>query len=80
MRHRIAQALLLGLIIGILTLCVGCSTVNEYGIGGPPVLLCGKSAAYIDDKLAGSDEVRLSLVRRFKDGDPLCSQLRQQLP
>jgi len=72
MRHRIAQALLLGLIIGILTLCVGCSTVNEYGIGGPPALLCGKGAAYIDDKLAGSDAVRLSLVRRFEDGDELC--------
>ena len=66
------QALLLGIVIGILTLCVGCSTVNSYGIGGPPALLCGSKRAYIDDKLAGSDEVRLSLVRRFKDGDPLC--------
>jgi hypothetical protein len=72
MRHRIAQALLLGIVIGILTLCVGCSTVNSYGIGGPPALLCGDKRAYIDDKLAGSDEVRLSLVRRFKDGDELC--------
>lgn len=69
---RVLQALALGLLIGILTLCMGCSTVNEYGIGGPPALLCGKGAAYIDDKLAGSDAVRLSLVRRFEDGDKLC--------
>lgn len=70
--RRVLQALALGLVIGFLTLCAGCSTVHEYGVGGPPALLCGKGAAYIDDKLAGSDAVRLSLVRRFEDGDKLC--------
>jgi hypothetical protein len=72
MKDRILPAVALGLMVGLLTLCVGCSTVNSYGIGGPPALLCGDKRAYIDDKLAGSDELRLSLVRRFKDGDPLC--------
>lgn len=72
--RRILQALALGLLIGLLTLCMGCSTVNSYGIGGPPALLCGDKRAYIDDKLAGTDAVRLSLVRRFKDGDELCKE------
>jgi hypothetical protein len=71
--RRALQALALGLVIGILTLCMGCSTINQYGVGGPPALMCGKGLAYVDDKLAGSDEVRLSLVRRFTDGDPLCA-------
>jgi hypothetical protein len=50
----------------------GCSTLNRYGIGGPPTLYCRKGEAVIDDRLAGPDNARLSLVRRFADGDGLC--------
>lgn len=51
----------------------GCSTINNAGIGGAPVLACSKSGkAQIDDKLIGSEGVHLSVVRRFQDGDPLC--------
>jgi hypothetical protein len=51
----------------------GCSTLNEYGIGGPPSLLCdSKGQAVIDDRLIGPDAARVSMVRRFKDGDTLC--------
>jgi len=51
----------------------GCSTLAEYGIGGPPALMCDqKQRALLDDRIAGPDQARLSLVRRFEDGDPLC--------
>ena len=51
----------------------GCSTLADYGIGGPPVLLCDQQKrAVIDDRIAGPDQARLSLVRRFADGDALC--------
>ena len=49
-----------------------CSTLNNYGLGGPPRQACMDAKAYIDDKLIGSDGVRLSLMRRFKDGDGSC--------
>lgn len=60
----------------ILALCLflpGCSTLADYGIGGPPALMCDQQKlAVIDDRLVGPDQMRLSLVRRFKDGDSLC--------
>ena len=49
-----------------------CSTLNRYGIGGEPLLYCRKGQAVLDDRLAGPDGVRLSVVRRFADGDALC--------
>ena len=50
-----------------------CSTLNEYGIGGKPALHCDREGrAVLDDRLVGSDEVRLSVVRRGPDGDRLC--------
>lgn len=58
----------------VLILIPGCSTLAGYGIGGPPELLCDRQekTAQIDDRIAGSDGVRLSVVRRFKAGDDLC--------
>jgi hypothetical protein len=51
----------------------GCAQLQKYGIGGEPVLMCDREkTAHIDDRIAGPDQARLSLVRRFKDGDPLC--------
>lgn len=50
----------------------GCSTLNSYGIGGPPKLACAGSAAAIDDRIVGSDDMHVSMVRRFADGDALC--------
>lgn len=50
----------------------GCSTLNEYGIGGEPLIYCRHGEAVLDDRIAGSDNVRLSVVRRAKDADALC--------
>ena len=57
-----------------LLLLAGCSTLNNYGIGGEPELICRyrDGIASIDDRIAGSDAMHASLVRRFKDGDSLC--------
>ena len=61
------------LVLIMSALLAGCSTLAEYGIGGPPVLLCDRSSrAMIDDRIAGSDSARLSVVRRFEDADPMC--------
>ena len=57
----------------VLWLVTGCSTLNRYGIGGPPRLMCSADGALLDDRIAGPDAVRLSLVRRFVDGDRLCN-------
>jgi hypothetical protein len=61
-------------LVSAVLLLGGCSTLNRYGIGGDPKLICAKGAAFIDDKLAGSDRVRLSVVRRFEDVDKACAQ------
>jgi hypothetical protein len=53
-------------------LLAGCSTLNEYGIGGEPLLYCRKGEAVIDDRIVGPDDARLAIVRRFRDGDQLC--------
>jgi hypothetical protein len=53
-------------------LLAGCSTLNRYGIGGAPQLHCRGGQAVLDDRIAGPDEARLSIVRRFADGDALC--------
>lgn len=55
-------------------LLAGCSTLNRYGIGGAPLLMCRNGQALLDDKIAGTDEARLSAVRRFRDADALCQQ------
>lgn len=63
------------LTVGLIMLALsGCSALNRYGIGGPPRLACAGAVAAIDDRIAGSDDMHLSLVRRFSDGDPLCPQ------
>lgn len=64
----------LAIVLAILLLS-GCSTLNRYGIGGPPQLYCRKGEAVIDDRLAGPDSARVSVVRRFADGDALCKPL-----
>lgn len=50
----------------------GCSTLERYGIGGAPLIFCRQEVAVIDDRIAGPDSARLSLVRRIKDADALC--------
>lgn len=50
----------------------GCSTLNEYGVGGEPLLYCRKGEAVIDDRIIGPDQARLAVVRRFPDGDSIC--------
>jgi uncharacterized protein YceK len=51
----------------------GCSTLNNHGIGGQPSLVCSKSGkAHIDDRLIGSDDVHLTIIRRFEDADSVC--------
>ena len=60
-------------ILGVALLAlVGCSTLASYGIGGPPEIVCRNGLAWIDDRIVGSDGVRLSAMRRFADGDRLC--------
>jgi hypothetical protein len=67
------QLALLLIAVGVVMICCsGCSTLNNYGIGGPPRLACADTKAAIDDRIAGSDDMHLSLVRRFADGDALC--------
>ena len=63
------------LILAALALA-GCGTLNGYGIGGEPVLMCKHrdSTAHIDDKLAGPSDVHASVVRRFRDADSLCAK------
>lgn len=58
----LAAALLLG----------GCSTLERFGIGGEPQVWCRKGQAVIDDRIAGPDQARLSVVRRLKDADVMC--------
>lgn len=63
-------AVLALLALGLLS---GCSTLASYGIGGPPRLMCSTDGqALLDDRVVGPDAARLSLVRRFADGDKLC--------
>jgi hypothetical protein len=52
----------------------GCSTLNKYGIGGPPKLGCNVSTgqAYLIDPIFGPDEVVIAAVRRFQDVDDKC--------
>jgi hypothetical protein len=64
----------LGLILLALLLLSACSTLHSYGIGGAPLLMCRAGEAFIDDKLAGTGDARLSAVRRFKDADALCAR------
>jgi hypothetical protein len=66
------------LAILLLTSLAGCSTLNGLGIGGEPRLMCSfrDGRAYIDDKLAGTDKVRGSVLRAFEDGASLCLALK----
>ena len=50
----------------------GCSTLADYGIGGPLTILCREGKAEAEDRIAGSDQARLSVMRRLKDADRLC--------
>jgi len=67
---RITPILAAGLVLA------GCDTLNSYGVGGEPVLMCKfrDSTAHIDDKLAGPAQAHASVVRRFHDGDVLCAK------
>ncbi len=60
-------------ILAAALLLPGCSTLNEYGIGGPPGPVWRGGKAHIEEKVAGSDGVWLTLMRRFHDGDRLCA-------
>ena len=60
------------LIVALSLLLPACTTLHDYGIGGPPRQVCRDGKAHIDDKLAGSDSAWLSIMRRFKDGDAGC--------
>jgi hypothetical protein len=68
--------LLLSIAALLVQLLPGCSTLNGYGIGGEPVLMCKHrdSTAHIDDKVAGPSDVHASVVRRFRDADSLCAK------
>ena len=59
-------------VVAFAALLAGCSTLNGYGIGSPPRLVCMYGEASIDDRLLGSDAVHLSLVRRMEDADAIC--------
>ena len=63
----------------ILCLCVaisGCDTLNSYGIGGAPQLLCRPGQqAVIDDKLLSTESFSLSVIRKFEQGNSLCKTL-----
>ena len=60
--------------LAAIALCLlsGCSTLAEYGIGGPLTILCREGKAEAEDRIAGSDQARLSVMRRLKDADRLC--------
>ena len=63
-------------ILAAIALCVlsGCSTLADYGIGGPLTILCREGKAEAEDRIVGSDQARLSVMRRLKDADALCPQ------
>lgn len=63
----------------LLALASGCSTLHEYGIGGPPQLFCRQGEGWIGDPLLGSEAARLGTWRRFPDADELCA-LTARLP
>lgn len=67
------------LIISLAALATGCSTLNRYGIGGKPELQCSwrTAEAVINDRIVGTKDAQaqLSVVRRFEDGDVLCTEL-----
>ena len=54
----------------------GCSTLERYGIGGPPTIHCRGGHAVLDDRLRGPEQARLSFVRRVADADRLCETPR----
>lgn len=60
----------------------GCDTLNSYGIGGEPELVCKyrDGTAAIDDRIAGKDAMHGSMIRRFKDADELCAKLKAAPP
>lgn len=59
-------------------LLAGCSTLNNYGIGGEPRIACytRDATAILDDKIAGPASAHGSIVRRITDADALCAPLR----
>jgi hypothetical protein len=69
---RLRLAGLTAALLILLLLFSGCSTLNRHGIGGEPLLYCRQGEAVIDDRLFGPDSARVSVVRRFADGDALC--------
>ena len=67
----LALAVLAPIALGLLS---GCSTLNKYGIGGPPEQVCREGKDWIDDRVAGSYDMRVSFMRRFPDGDKSCKK------
>ena len=59
-------------------LLAGCNTLNSAGIGGEPKLLCSfrTGKAVLDDRIAGTDRVSVTVARAFADGDQLCLPLK----
>ena len=70
---RLAAFALLALVLLALS---SCATLHPYGIGGEPLLYCRAGEAVIDDRIAGPDAARLSIVRRVPDGDSQCQGQR----
>lgn len=70
------------LLILAVVLLAGCDTINSYGLGGEPVLMCKArdGTAHIDDKLIGQEKVHASVVRRFSDADRLCEAVKPAAP
>lgn len=60
-------------LIFALALLTGCTTLNDWGIGGKPTLQCAKGKAEINDRIAGSDRVSLAMIRQFDDANALCA-------
>ena len=60
------------LLILAAALLAGCSTMAEFGIGGDPLVFCRNGQAFLDDSLLGSDQARLTVMRRLKDADATC--------
>ena len=69
---RALPALLLALTLPLLA---ACESLNAFGVGGEPELLCHRRTgqARIDDKLLGPQAAHISVVRRFRDADELCA-------
>jgi len=75
-----ARRLIVSLAAAAALTLAGCGTIGlDKHVGGEPALLCKArdGTAVLDDKLAGGAQWHLSVNRRFRDGDMMCSLLMQ---